>query len=129
MHHTSRLRGGARAPIVLLLVIFAAGYSSAWSAFTREYFCRKSVERVWGFEEMLGCIPYGEYGRLVGDKIRILYPPEELGKDHTSCPIVRGDDSLWVCGNSSLNPTGNLAEIWFNKSRDSKTLCERVVGN
>jgi len=85
------------------------------------------VERVWGFEKMTKCIPYDEYEGLVIQKLVVLYEDDESYSDYSVCPITRGDDSKWICGDESKNPAGESSDLWFEKARNSTNLCERII--
>jgi len=145
-----------RKSILIALILLLSGFASAWGPEVSKYVCNTAVERVWGESVLSDCIPKMDSGFLYAfcDVNAIvmgndnfekctraftrdlgIHPaliPHEVFKDdalhydYLHCPIIKGSDRWWICGDNTERPTIDLAEKWFSAAETAPDLCTRI---
>lgn len=127
--------------ILTSITLFLIGSVSAWGPLTHRYFCEEAVETIWG-QRGIECLNVTKlkFCEVLEDKQRdacminpvqswdlpeVAFKDEELHQDYSRCPII-GHDREWICGDPADSFASDTAASWFERSKSSKSTCERV---
>lgn len=128
---------------IVFLLIFTSS-TVAWGPKTHEFFCKETVINVWGHETYSRCferISRQQLCSAAGDQYMktcfnnpvqpwvmpdYLFKDFELHEDYSNCPINKGYERNWICGNTSENYATRASEVWFSLAKNSSNLCQRV---
>jgi len=139
-----------------MILALLCGLSSAWGPAVNAYICEKAAMGVWGAEVVRQCIPNRDSGFLESfcennavtmgkdnyEKcVRVfsvnynvhpadipvkVFEDEELHQDYFHCPIIKGSERWWICGDKSERPAIDLSERWFSAAGNATDVCTRV---
>ena len=142
--------------LLVITLVMMSGLCCAWGPFVSKYICERSVERVWGSEVLRDCVPKNDseffrnfcevngvmmgaenyenckYNALRGYAVHPALIPHEVFKDdamhfdYYHCPIIKGSEKWWICGEKADRPAIDLADRWFTAAENAPNLCTRI---
>lgn len=145
-----------RIQYVILSLIFLSGAAGAWGPATDKFVCHEAVKFVWGVEAVGECIPMrdsislsefceatyrvmGEDYQLkckqaVSDEGRLhpsmvstdVFADSENHFDFYHCPINKGNERDWICGDRWDRPAYELSKEWMVEAGSASDMCMRV---
>ncbi|MBD3387349.1 MAG: hypothetical protein GF416_00180 [Candidatus Altiarchaeales archaeon] len=141
---------------VLMALMLLAGSASAWGPLTQKHICHEAVKFVWGVEAVGECIPlrdeislqelcesaYSLMGEDIQEKCLkgleegvefhpstvsySIFEDEENHMDYFTCPIKKGSDRDWICGDKNDRPAYETSLKWFREAENAPDRCTRI---
>ncbi|MCX6695802.1 MAG: hypothetical protein NTU61_05855 [Candidatus Altiarchaeota archaeon] len=142
--------------VLVAVLLLLSGLCAAWGPGVNKRLCEDSVAAVWGQEVLRDCVPENDSGFLwrFCDVNSVMMGSEDYGKckkafsrtydihpaliptdvfmdealhyDYLHCPIIKGTERWWICGDSSDRSAWVLADKWFSAAETAPDVCTRV---